>query len=146
MTKQEKELSKRLVVTLGDPESGNTKEKTVIMSYGLMQVLASYFKDMDQYTNMELDFGLKSQMLNEVLDDRDEKGDRLNPDKNYAMNLTIEEGERLSSWIGEHLSDFFLSGLQKQAAAIEKLIPVLEDVQKAQEKLELKPQSNGSQD
>lgn len=134
-------ISKTLVVYFGEPEEGVERVgKKLVMSYGLVQTLAGFFRDLDQVGNLSLDYTLQTQLLNEVLDDRDEKGNRKNPDKNFAYDLSLDEGKRVNEWVGAHISDFFLSGLQKQVEAIEELSQVIGKLKETEKVLESKQQ------
>lgn len=109
---------------------GPQKEKEVKMSLGLVQTLFSRFTNQDQIYNLGLDFNMQKDLINEVVDGRDEKGSRLNPEIDYSMYLSIEEGEKLNEWISEHIIDFFTSKLDAQERAIKKMLPALQEVNK----------------
>lgn len=128
-----KELSDIIVVTYNEGDVDQTK--TIKMSMGLIQAIFSKFVDKDQIFNLGLDAYLQNVLINEVMDDRDENGNRKNPNKNWAMFLSCEEGEKLNTWISEHIVDFFISKLARQQENLEKLTPVLEEINKAGETL-----------
>lgn len=120
---------------------GNTDR--VKMTWGMLNLLTSYFTDMGQIEQVNLDSHLQSTLINELVAERDENGKRINPEKNYALNMSIEEGKRVSDWMLGHLANFFISQLQAQIEASKKLQPVVEEMIKANQK-ESKRGSTGS--
>lgn len=125
-------LSDVLNVTVG----GDTR--AVKMTWGMLTLLSSYFTDMGQIENLNLDSGLQNTLINELVAERDEDGVRINSHKNYALDMTMEEGKRVSRWMMEHLSNFFISQLQEQIEATKKLQPVVEEIIKANQATETK--------
>lgn len=106
------------------------KDREIKMTYGLLQILASRFTDLGQIENLNIDSTLQNEVINEVLAERDEDGQKKNPKKDYSMTLTVSEGETLMEWISGHIIDFFISRLQAQTATAEKLKPLVEELQK----------------
>jgi hypothetical protein len=125
-------LSDVLNVTVG----GDTR--AIKMTWGMLTLLSSYFTDMGQIENLNLDSGLQNTLINELVAERDEDGVRINSHKNYALDMTMEEGKRVSRWMMEHLSNFFISQLQEQIEATKKLQPVVEEIIKANQATETK--------
>lgn len=136
----ENELSDTIIVTTG----GDTRE--IKMTWGMLTLLASYFTDTGQIEHVSIDSGLQSKLINELVAERDEDGVRINSRKNYALEMTMEEGKRVAAWMMEHLSRFFISQLQDQIEANKKLEPVVEEIMKASQEAEKKSKrsSNGS--
>lgn len=132
MTEEIKKLEDTIQVTI--VENNVAKEKIVKMSMGLLQALYSKFTSQDQIYNLGMDAIMQNMLVNEVLDDRDENGNRVSPAKNWAMFLSKEEGEKLNTWISEHIIDFFTSKLESQRKAMEKILPILEEVNKSNDK------------
>lgn len=128
----ENKLSDVLNVTVG----GDTR--AIKMTWGMLTLLSSYFTDMGQIENLNLDSGLQNTLINELVAERDEDGVRINSHKNYALDMTMEEGKRVSRWMMEHLSNFFISQLQEQIEATKKLQPVVEEIIKANQATETK--------
>ena len=125
---------------------GDTRE--IKMTWGMLTLLSSYFRDMGQIEQLNLDSNLQNTLINELIAERDEDGVRLNDRKNYALSLSMEEGKRISNWMMEHLSRFFISQLQEQIEASKKLQPVVEEILKANQEAEKKSKrsSTGSKD
>lgn len=125
-------LSDVLNVTVGEDT------RAIKMTWGMLTLLSSYFTDMGQIENLNLDSGLQNTLINELVAERDEDGVRINSHKNYALDMTMEEGKRVSRWMMEHLSNFFISQLQEQIEATKKLQPVVEEIIKANQATETK--------
>lgn len=123
--------------------------RQIKMTYGLLQKLASRFNDLGQVENLSLDYNLQNDLINEVLAERDENGQREIPLKDYSLELSLDEGKALMDWISGHIIDFFISQLQAQTKAAEKLQPLVEELQKTIAEVEKankqsKPRSDGS--
>lgn len=139
--KDKKNLSDSINITYS--EDGVTeKTKTIKMSMGLLQAMFSKFVDKDQIFNLGMDAYLQNALINEVMDDRDENGSRKNVEKNWAMFLSCEEGEKLSNWISEHIVDFFTFKLEQQMKNVEKLMPALKEADKVNKKAMKEEKSN----
>lgn len=139
--KDKKNLSDSINITYS--EDGVTeKTKTIKMSMGLLQAMFSKFVDKDQVFNLGMDAYLQNALINEVMDDRDENGNRKNVEKNWAMFLSCEEGEKLSNWISEHIVDFFTFKLEQQMKNVEKLMPALKEADKVNKKAMKEEKSN----
>lgn len=139
--KDKKNLSDSINITYS--EDGVTeKTKTIKMSMGLLQAMFSKFVDKDQIFNLGMDAYLQNALINEVMDDRDENGNRKNVEKNWAMFLSCEEGENLSNWISEHIVDFFTFKLEQQMKNVEKLMPALKEADKVNKKAMKEEKSN----
>lgn len=126
----EKKVSDTIKVKLGE----DTKE--IKMSYGLIQTLCGSFINFDQVGNFNFDMQVQKDLISEVLDDRDENFNRVNPNKNYAYLLDNEEGEKLTRWISDHIANFFISRLEAQTEAqkvLQNLIDNLSNQTKAEE-------------
>ena len=106
----------------------NGKSKTLRMTYGLQQILCSKFTNLGQLDNLAFDAQLKTDLINEVLDNRDENGNREFPDKNYNMYLTRKQGEELLNWISEHIAYFFISQFAEQTVAQQTLKRAVEEI------------------
>lgn len=123
--------------------------REIKMSYGLLQKLASRFNDLGQVENLSLDSNLQNDLINEVLAERDDHGLPKDPGKDYSLELSISEGEKLMNWISEHIIDFFISRLQAQTEAAKQLQPLVEKLQETVAQVQeannqSKPQSDGS--
>lgn len=127
---EEKTISDTYTVKFEDGE-----EKELKMSMGLIQLLFARFTTQDQIYNLGLDFVVQRDLINEVVDDRNTNGRRTNPDTDYSLRLSIEEGNKLVEWISEHIIDFFTSKLEAQERAIKKMLPALEEVNKTLDKV-----------
>ena len=104
----------------------------------MLTLLASYLTDTGQIENISLDSGLQGTLINELVAERDEDGAKINNRKNYAMELTMEEGKKVTEWMLEHLSNFFISQLQAQLEATKKLQPVVDEIIKTNQTMEKK--------
>lgn len=127
------------------------KDKEIRMTYGLQQLLCSKVSSLEAVENMHLDASLQAVLMNDVLAERDEKGNVVDPEKQYAMWLNVEDGEKLMDWISGHLVDFFISRSRAQQKATGKVMDLIAEMSKTleivQEKgKELKPASSGSED
>lgn len=111
-------------------------KRTIKMTYGLIQNLANYFKNLEQVENMSIDTSLQNILINEVLAERDENGQRTEPLKNYALDLSIAEGEKLMEWIMGHVLDFFISQLRAQTKAVERMKPLMEEMKRTVEEVQ----------
>lgn len=129
-TDEVKKLNDTYTVKFEDGE-----EKELKMSMGLIQLLFARFTTQDQIYNLGLDFIVQRELINEVVDDRSTNGRRANPDIDYSLRLSIEEGNKLVEWISEHIIDFFTSKLEAQERAIKKMLPALEEVNKTLDKV-----------
>jgi hypothetical protein len=106
----------------------NGKSKTIRMTYGLQQILCSKFTNLGQLDNLDLDAQLKTDLINEALDSRDENGNREYPDKNYNMYLTRKQGEDLFNWISEHIAYFFISRFVEKSKAQQTINEAIEKI------------------
>lgn len=127
------------------------KDKEIRMTYGLQQLLCSRVSSLEAVENMYLDATLQTVLMNDVLAERDEKGNVVEENKQWAMWLNVEDGERLMDWITGHLVDFFISRSRAQQKATGKVMDLIKEMSKTleivQEKgKELKPASSGSKD
>ena len=127
------------------------KDKEIRMTYGLQQLLCSRVSSLEAVENMYLDATLQTVLMNDVLAERDEKGNVVEEGKQWAMWLNVEDGERLMDWISGHLVDFFISRSRAQQKATGKVMDLISEMSKTleivQEKgKELKPASSGSKD
>lgn len=127
------------------------KDKEIRMTYGLQQLLCSRVSSLEAVENMYLDATLQTVLMNDVLAERDEKGNVVEENKQWAMWLNVEDGERLMDWISGHLVDFFISRSRAQQKATGKVMDLIKEMSKTleivQEKgKELKPASSGSKD
>lgn len=125
------------------------KDKEIRMTYGLQQLLCSRVSNLEAVENMYLDANLQTTLMNDVLAERDEKGNVTDEGKQWSMWLNIEDGEKLMDWISGHLVDFFISRSRAQQKATEKVMDLIKEMSKTleivQEKgKELSPASNGS--
>ena len=127
------------------------KDKEIRMTYGLQQLLCSRVSSLEAVENMYLDATLQTVLMNDVLAERDEKGNAVEEGKQWAMWLNVEDGEKLMDWISGHLVDFFISRSRAQQKATGKVMDLISEMSKTleivQEKgKELKPASSGSKD
>lgn len=136
---EKKKISDTITITYNENDVDHSK--IIKMSMGLLQLMFSKFVDKDQIFNLGMDAYLQNVLINEVMDDRDENGKRKNPEKNWAMFLSCEEGEKINNWISDHIVDFFTSKLEQQKKNLEKMMPVLEEVDKASRKLKKEEES-----
>jgi hypothetical protein len=112
------------------------KEREIKMTYGLLQKLCGKFTTVGQIQNLDMDFDLQNYMINELLDERDGNGVRLNPGKDYSFALSIEEGEKLTAWVSEHVANFFILRLENQTKSQKQLEKLIGDLVKKAQALE----------
>ena len=129
------------------------KDRQIRMTYGLQQLLCSRVSSLEAVENMFLDANLQTVLMNDVLAERDEKGniEKEKEGTQWAMYLSVDDGEKLMDWISGHLVDFFISRSQAQQRATGKVMDLIKEMSKTleivQEKgKELSPASNGSKD
>jgi len=95
------------------------KATDVKMSFGLLLALAKDTGDGDIgaiYSNAEV----MEKLAKTALQPRDATG-RIKGDGPALGNLSVEDGEKLVAWIGEHLVDFFVRQLARAATSGEIL-------------------------
>lgn len=127
--KNEEKLSDIYNIKIGDTE------RTVKMSFGMAQKIAGLFTDTAQMENFDTDFGMQIRIMNELLAERDENGSRTKPMKDYTLDLDKDEGEKLLEWASKHIMNFFTLRLEAQIQALEKMRPLLEELQKANQEV-----------
>lgn len=94
--------------------------KTIKMSFGLLNTLCATAGDIDGAALLALDNDLRNKVLVEMLSERDENG-KISKEINLMwLDANPDEISALVDWAGEHIFDFFLKGLEKAKALQEK--------------------------
>lgn len=142
MAEEAKELSDIYTITI------DGQEREIKATYGLLQKVCMRFNNFDQVIHLADDFTVLSDIANEFLAERDEKGRRLDPDRDYTINLDIEEGNKFNDWMVAHIIDFFISrsrALPQTNKQLQRLVDILEEQAKQVQTLakESKQPSNG---
>jgi hypothetical protein len=117
-------MQDNITVTLGD------ETKTVLMSYGLLNELTRLVGEIDNIPEISLDPVMSESVLISVLSTRDAKGKIEEPFNMFASNISTETASELLNFVGAHLTDFFLTSLEKtkvildgQAGRLKVLMP-----------------------
>lgn len=142
MAEEAKELSDIYTITI------DGQEREIKATYGLLQKVCMKFNNFDQVIHLADDFTVLSDVANEFLAERDEKGRRLDPDRDYTINLDIEEGNKFNDWMVAHIIDFFISrsrALPQTNKQLQRLVDILEEQSKQLQTIdkESKQPSNG---
>ena len=108
-------------------------EKTIKANYGILQKIYSKFSNLEQLQQITYDFALLSEISNEFIAERDENGNKTEPDKDYLFNLDLEEGSRFNDWVSAHIINFFISRSQAQPLTNKQIGRLADLLQKAAE-------------
>jgi hypothetical protein len=108
------------------------QEKTLFMSFGLLNELCRMYGDVHTATQVPLNADLRDVTLITLLSPRDENG-MIPEGKEVRLNLLdmpLDDGDKLLSWASEHAIYFFVTALkrvveaQKSNAALKELIEI----------------------
>lgn len=124
------------------------KEREIKVSYGLLQRVCTRFDNLDTVVHLSNDFVMLSEIMNEFLAERDDKGVKLEPSRDYTMAMDMDEGNKFTDWMVAHIIDFFISrsqALPQTNKQLERLVKILEERAKetATNDTESTQQSNG---
>lgn len=124
------------------------KERDIKVSYGLLQSVCTRFNNLDTVVHLSNDFVMLSEIMNEFLAERNEKGVKIDPSRDYTMSLDMDEGNKFTDWMVAHIIDFFISrsqALPQTNKQLERLVKILEERAKetATNDTESTQQSNG---
>lgn len=117
------------------------RDREIFMSYGLMTKITMIIQDVQLAQIMAIDTELRNQVLTEVLALRNYEGaikEKVNLD-----NLTFDEVFDLTSWVTEHVNDFFLRSYQKHLETLKPFQEKFSDLAEAQKSMASKLSLNG---
>ena len=97
----------------------------VFMSLGLVQTLSLKIISIEQLLQITMDHALIRELLNETLAKRDASGKRID-DKDYTLELSVVEGDKLITWVVKHVNNFFILNFQKLESLKTDLQPIVE--------------------
>lgn len=96
------------------------KEKTLFMSFGLLNELCGIVQSPEGVAFIALDPYIRATILKSVLSDRDEDGLVEKEINLNTINVSIEDIERVLEWVEEAVMAFFMNALQRLRSVQEK--------------------------
>lgn len=96
--------------------------KKVFMSFGLINCLSQVVGGLEQLPFIYSESSLREVLITSSLSDRAPDGSIPSPEEfdELGQKLTVAEGERLLSWIEDHLASFFIRSLQRLKVIAER--------------------------
>lgn len=96
--------------------------KKVFMSFGLINCLSQVVGGLEQLPFIYSESSLREVLITSSLSDRAPDGSIPKPEEfdEIGQKLTVAEGERLLSWIEDHLASFFIRSLQRLKVIAER--------------------------
>ena len=96
--------------------------KKVFMSFGLINCLSQVVGGLEQLPFIYSESALREVLITSSLSDRAPDGSIPSPEEfdELGQKLTVAEGERLLSWIEDHLASFFIRSLQRLKVIAER--------------------------
>lgn len=96
--------------------------KKVFMSFGLINCLSQVVGGLEQLPFIYSESSLREVLITSSLSDRAPDGSIPSPEEfdELGQKLTVAEGERLLSWIEDHLASFFIRSLQRLKVLAER--------------------------
>lgn len=142
MAEETEELSDIYRITI------DGQEREIKATYGLLQKVCTRFNNFDQVIHLADDFTVLTDIANEFLAERNDKGLRVDPERDYTIDLDVEEGNKFNDWMVAHIIDFFISrsqALPQTNKQLKRLAEILEDQAKQLQTIdsESKQPSNG---
>lgn len=111
-----KKLSPRFVFKISE-----SREIEIYMSFGLSNTLARYFETIDQLEFIALDADVRQSIIIDCLSERNENG-RITKEFNlYELQALDDHIEEFFSWVGDHLTDFFIRMLRTETQRLKKM-------------------------
>ncbi len=97
-------MDEKITVTVND------EEKTFKMSYALLNRLSQMVGEYENPSAMFVDPDMQEKIILQII-----KGKKADPENDELENydVSIDDGKRLVEWAGNHVMDFFMSGLQQ---------------------------------
>lgn len=96
----------------------NNEEKTIFMSFALLDQLMKAVGGIERVALIGTDFGVTDTIMS-YLFTIDETG-KPHPDKYdsyvHTNGLSLETVQDVQLWVGEHLNDFFITSAERQVA------------------------------
>lgn len=115
--------------------------KQVFMSYGLLNLLARMIGSPEQVAMLYLDMELQSTLLCHALGEVDPAKGTITPAVG-TTSLSMEDAEKLTHWIAEHILDFFVRTLGKANNLEKKFLPRLAVFKSSSTGSEVSPSTN----
>lgn len=106
----------------------NGQEKTVKMTFGLLNEMCRICGEIDGAAMLTLDNDLRIAGLNTLLSDRDEKGKIKVELDTHNLDIRPDEVIELLDWAGGHVTDFFLKAAKKTKDRYEPIKKQLKDL------------------
>ena len=99
------------------------KDKQVLMSFGLLNVLMTYVQNPMDVLGLPLDAELTQTLISECLAERNHEG--VLTSYPNLFTLDPDDGERIVIWVVDHLSYFFVQTLSQQPERLKALATAL---------------------
>ena len=91
----------------------------ITMTFGLLNTLCVLVGEIEPASLMVMDHNLRKEVLIEMLSERDEQGEIIQPYNYFALKAESEHVADLISWAQDHVLDFFMRESQR---AVNKLL------------------------
>ena len=109
----------------------NGEMKEVFMSSGLRDRLVAIASSLDDITVVFIDAKARQQIIIEALRPRNERGKPTVEFTEDDFEISTEDSDRLVVWIAEHVTHFFVSGLNSAKSLSTKSSPIIEKLMKS---------------
>ncbi|BCJ91779.1 hypothetical protein IZ6_25140 [Terrihabitans soli] len=94
----------------------NSKDREILMSYGLLNALTSLCQDPTEASMIQLDPELRNKVLAATLAERKPSGKVTKEFDAEDIDAELEKIEDLLAWVQDHLIAFFLRSTQRTLA------------------------------
>lgn len=90
----------------------------LFMSYGLLNQLIRIVPDIDQIGSMYFDPDTTNKVLETVLSKRSKSGKIVEKVSVEDVDIDLENVRLILDWVGAHLTDFFIKGLESMSKTV----------------------------
>lgn len=106
----------------------NDEEKTIFMSFGLLDLCANVIGDLDESATAAADNKMRGGLIAALLSEYDDEGEVSK--KFNLMSADIDEDDVLNllAWAQEHVMRFFIKSLQKASDLTSRNMDALTDL------------------
>lgn len=112
------------------------KEREILMSYGILNMLANMIGDVERMLLVAADMKIQESFVKILLAPRDEKGKPLVEECEYFnLNVSNDSIVDLLSWASEHVSSFLFKLADRQVKILEGQREKLKDLAARQKSL-----------
>lgn len=101
------------------------KMTTIFMSFGLRRALVTALGGMENIDRMMVDPDTGDRLMEAVLQERNKAGKVISPRSLDDFAISVDDADKLLTWVGDHLFDFFMKRLESTKAVGEKFGPML---------------------